>query len=788
VATATPRILTGKTESEAKKPDRAPPPLRLAIIGCGAITRNIHLPVLAGHDDVSLVALVDPDADRASELARDYNVPAVWREAAQLDPAMVDGAVVATPPGHHAACCIDLAKRGIHVFVEKPMAINVPDARAMVDAAQAAGVILTAGYFRRLFPNVRLLRAILESGAYGRVVGFDAEEGGEYTWRLASLSSMHKEQGGGGVLMDIGSHVLNLLLYLFPGQTDVLDYRDNALGGIETDCVVRLQLQHGGKAIEGKVELSRTRGLRNSLRITCERATWELRTGERLMLSVIPDNSTLQDPVTSCVRPIDLQARWGDEPESAGYEGYRAEIDDWLEAIHTGNPPVLSGRSALQTVELIDRCYTQVRRIDEPWVWNGLPLGTSEQAHQTACNRMGNGTLTGAKASAPRRVLVTGASGFIGCRVAEVLHLGKGWQVRALVHKPGSAARLARLPVDMVQGDLKSPDDMARAVSGCDAVVHCAIGTDYGQRREIFAVTVDGTRRLAAAALAAGVSRFVHLSSIAVHGNVRDEFIDEATPVRPSRRDDYSESKAQAERLIEEAARAGLPAVILRPGCVYGPFSRTFSMRPIDFLRQGRLVLVGSADLPSNTVYIDNVVCAILRALEAPASVANGQVFAISEGDALTWEQFYGYFAAAMATELRFAPQEPAAPKTGRWLLSPLSWAQAWIRGGRQLATSPEFRSLGKRFLNTDPLGRLPRWLLERFPGLDRAVRRMVGTNSVMIYRRPGHAPEDIMKVRGIPALIRIDKARQVLGYEPVVPRERALELTLEWLRHIRLA
>jgi nucleoside-diphosphate-sugar epimerase len=57
-----------------------------------------------------------------------------------------------------------------------------------------------------------------------------------------------------------------------------------------------------------------------------------------------------------------------------------------------------------------------------------------------------------------------------------------------------------------------------------------------------------------------------------------------------------------------------------------------------------------------------------------------------------------------------------------------------------------------------------------------------------MIYRRPGHAPEDIMKVRGIPALIRIDKARQVLGYEPVVPRERALELTLEWLRHIRLA
>jgi hypothetical protein len=102
--------------------------------------------------------------------------------------------------------------------------------------------------------------------------------------------------------------------------------------------------------------------------------------------------------------------------------------------------------------------------------------------------------------------------------------------------------------------------------------------------------------------------------------------------------------------------------------------------------------------------------------------------------------------------------------------------------------TSPEFRGLGKRFLNTDPLGRLPRWLLERFPGLDRRVRRLVGTDTVMVYRRPAPRAEDVMKVRPRSGLIRIDKARKVLGYAPPVGRDQALGLTLDWLRHAGLA
>src|SRR5262249_33867707 len=143
------------------------------------------------------------------------------------------------------------------------------------------------------------------------------------------------------------------------------------------------------------------------------------------------------------------------------------------------------------------------------------------------------------------RVLVTGASGFIGCRAVEILRLQQGWDVRALVHTPTAAARLARLDVEMVQADLSSPADLRRVLDGCDAVVHCAVGTAYGRRRAVFDVTVGGTRRLAEAALAAGVRRFVHLSTIAVHQGAAcaGGRLDEETPVRPAPGSEYGESK-----------------------------------------------------------------------------------------------------------------------------------------------------------------------------------------------------------------------------------------------------
>src|SRR5262249_3999939 len=150
-------------------------------------------------------------------------------------------------------------QQGIHVLVEKPMATNYADAAAMVRTAQEHGVALAVGFFRRLLPSVRMLKALLNSEWLGKPQTLEAEGGGFYNWAAATLGNMRKDWAGGGALIDYGSHLLDLLHSLFDGPGEVLEYRDNALGGVEADCRVQLRMSHKGQPVEGTLEVARLR-------------------------------------------------------------------------------------------------------------------------------------------------------------------------------------------------------------------------------------------------------------------------------------------------------------------------------------------------------------------------------------------------------------------------------------------------------------------------------------------------------------------------------------------------
>jgi predicted dehydrogenase len=206
--------------------------VRVALIGCGKAAADLHLPILAGHEGIELVAMVDRDAKRCAELAQGYRVARVMEDAADLRPGEIDAAIIATPPFHHASCAIQLMQRDIHVFVEKPMTTCYADALAMVRTAEEHGVALGVGFFRRLMPSIRLLKSIVAGEWLGRPIGFKAEWGGFYNWPSSTLGNMRKEWAGGGVLIDCGSHLLDLLHFVFDGPGQVVDYRENALGGL----------------------------------------------------------------------------------------------------------------------------------------------------------------------------------------------------------------------------------------------------------------------------------------------------------------------------------------------------------------------------------------------------------------------------------------------------------------------------------------------------------------------------------------------------------------------------
>src|SRR5262249_23711407 len=158
---------------------------------------------------------------------------------------------------------IALMRRGIHVLVEKPMAMNLAEAKEMCRVAEEANVTLAVGYFRRFYPSIRLLKGLIDGGQWGQVQSFATEGAGMCGWAAATLGNMRRDLAGGGVLIDYGSHMLDLLFYLFDEPAEVLDYCDNSLGGIEADCSLRLRLTHQGRPVEGMIELARTRNLEN---------------------------------------------------------------------------------------------------------------------------------------------------------------------------------------------------------------------------------------------------------------------------------------------------------------------------------------------------------------------------------------------------------------------------------------------------------------------------------------------------------------------------------------------
>jgi predicted dehydrogenase len=270
--------------------------MRVALIGCGAISQSLYLPVLAGHEGIRLTALVDRARDRAEQLAKGYGVPIVASDTSELSATTVDAAILATPAAHHAPGAIDLMRRGIHVLVEKPMALTAYDAEEMVRVADETDRRLAVGYFRRLYPSLRLMKALVDRKFFGPPRRFHAEGGGRYSWAAATLANMRRDLAGGGVLIDYGSHILDMLFYLFDEPTEIMAYQDNDLGGVEADCVIEARLSHGGIRVDGRIELARTRELGNSIAVDCAEGRLLFEVNERFRVRAIPREGALDDP------------------------------------------------------------------------------------------------------------------------------------------------------------------------------------------------------------------------------------------------------------------------------------------------------------------------------------------------------------------------------------------------------------------------------------------------------------------------------------------------------------
>lgn len=277
------------------------------------------------------------------------------------------------------------------------------------------------------------------------------------------------------------------------------------------------------------------------------------------------------------------------------------------------------------------------------------------------------------------KVLVTGATSMIGRQVAGRL-TARGDEVRTLQRtSPRSGAGPAEPPGEAVLGSVADRDAAARACAGCDAVIHLAAKVGVtGTWAEYEQTNVAGTATMLAAARAAGVAAFVHVSTPSVaHAGVALVGA-AAEPADPGRtRGHYATSKAIAERHALAANSAAMPIAVIRPHLVWGPGDTQLVGRIVERARRGRLALVGSGAALVDSTYVDNAADALIAALDRAGAVA-GRPLVVSNGEPRTVHELVARILAAAGVD--WTPRHVPTPMAvGAGAVA----ERVWERAGR---------------------------------------------------------------------------------------------------------
>jgi nucleoside-diphosphate-sugar epimerase len=245
--------------------------------------------------------------------------------------------------------------------------------------------------------------------------------------------------------------------------------------------------------------------------------------------------------------------------------------------------------------------------------------------------------------------LVTGATGLLGSHIVEQLRK-RGQRVRALVRPGSDRAWLQTQGVEFAEGDITDPASLPDACRGVRVVYHSAAKVgDWGPWEEFQRITIDGTRNVVAAAVEAGVQRFMHISSISAYGyHTRDTNIDETVPLgyKLYKWAYYSRSKVAAEEIVWDAHRSGKLAVtVIRPAWIYGPRDRATIARLVAMIQQGKAKILGRGDNRLNVVYAGNIAEAAITAAGMPEAV--GEAFNCSNDGEITQQAYFDLLARA---------------------------------------------------------------------------------------------------------------------------------------------
>ncbi len=583
-----------------------PKPLRLLVLGGGAVVTELYLPALARLGWTKSVEVTDLSAAAINQTQAQHPWVRAYQAgfAEALSQAAArrccDAVVVALPNSLHVPAVQAALNAGFPVLCEKPLAMSQADCNSLATLAEDKKTPLVAGMVRRLSQSAKSLKEALQLGLIGTVREVTVEHGGPYAWTSASGAFFRRENGG--ILADLGVHHLDWLGSIL-GPLDPVGYEDDARGGVEASCRYELKTATGVKVL---LRLTHLHELPNTTTFVGDKGSLTLNRND-FATCQWRDVAGLLRGELRCEHAFD-DASWPPDFLSC----FSQQFVNFARVVQGEEAEAVSAREAGATMGLIERAYS-----------------TRDESHRPAGADNRPGLPSG-------RAVVTGGTGFIGTALVERLSQLGFKDIAVPVRGYQTCVSVARFPVQLPRVDLNNRTVVRELVAGARWVFHCALGQAETDARQ---VTVDATKLLLEEAEAAGVEAVVVLSTAWVWAMAgEDTQITESMAMRPAP-GHYGKTKAEMQQNCLEwaASHRKTRLVILNPSCVYGPEGKTYTRMPAELAKNGGFAWVDGGNGLANYVYIDNLIDATL--LTATRPEAHGKAFLATDGWC-SWREF----------------------------------------------------------------------------------------------------------------------------------------------------
>jgi len=506
------------------------------------------------------------------------------------------------------------------MYVEKPLASSETDARHIVEAAQDAGVHVCPGHSLLFDPCFLEACHRIRRGEIGQVLSVRAEQGFSYEASARGAVIPWGYSYDWGIFENLMTHALYVACHFLdsPGDPQVVAFnpgriREAAVEEIRVlipsaHAIGEVSLSLSASPETNRVEVTGTAG-----RIMVDFVTFTVVSHRNNGLPSFVDRFTSNFRTAASLTRSGASVALGIVTGRVKrYMGIRGLIQAFYESLKKGVMPPVLPEHGLLNLRLMDQIKSSCDKFVKRRVVRTCPA-TSVVAP---------------------RILVTGASGFLGGHLVE--RLSPEVPIRAMTRLISRARPIEG--VQWIQCDLRNEEELRKALNGVETIFHCAaLAGPPGSLQDYEEANVKGTVRLARLAAEAGVKTLVYVSSLSVYGIPRghDPYVVESAPYdeRASERGYYTQSKLAADKaLLEYAAAHNSPRVIvLRPGSIYGP-GVPLPMGNLQLPSSSKRPLIaGTRSVPTALVYVDNVIDAMLAA--ASSEVRTGSIYNIVDSD-----------------------------------------------------------------------------------------------------------------------------------------------------------